>query len=453
MESLRKGLSGMDAARAAMGQGWPFAACPWSNDGAREPDAVGPDARGKTFWLLLGQLPKVTRRKGGTVRPGWRLSQWLGTGLRGKFRLMSSFDDCAGMTHDYQAQFHANARNNNFKWWHSLRPNTFFKGTTELTANNVFEEIENWKLEAKLEDNSRYFYHTRIIDQILSGKKLYVIGRKGTGKTAITENLISRTENEYFARKLTFKNFPFNKLYELEDKGFSNPNQYITLWKYVIYATTCKMLIDNKNVSFESREKLKEIFPDNIESALASAVERWTSTGFNLNILGNGGGFNQGKTLQPTTQDWIAKVEILENFLQGELGAEKYIIVFDELDEDYKEIIEPTKYTRYTNLLTSLFKAAQDIRARFPKHKYYPVICLRDDIYDLLQDPDKTKWTDLKSELEWNEDSLKRMLAFRISRALDPSGEILNFNEAWEKIISSDAVKTGHRKKIKNGRL
>ena len=53
VESLRKGLSGMDAARATMGQGWPFAACPWSNDGKREPDEVGPDARGKTSWLLL----------------------------------------------------------------------------------------------------------------------------------------------------------------------------------------------------------------------------------------------------------------------------------------------------------------------------------------------------------------------------------------------------------------
>ena len=37
MESLCKGLSGMDAARAAMGQGWPFAAGPRSNDVAREP--------------------------------------------------------------------------------------------------------------------------------------------------------------------------------------------------------------------------------------------------------------------------------------------------------------------------------------------------------------------------------------------------------------------------------
>ena len=53
MEALRKGLSGMDAVRASMGHGWPFEARPWSNDGTREPDEVGPDARGKTFCLLL----------------------------------------------------------------------------------------------------------------------------------------------------------------------------------------------------------------------------------------------------------------------------------------------------------------------------------------------------------------------------------------------------------------
>lgn len=66
MESLCKGLSGMDAARAAMGQGWPFAARPWNDDGARGPDEVGPDGRGKTFCLLLGRLPKVSRCKSGT---------------------------------------------------------------------------------------------------------------------------------------------------------------------------------------------------------------------------------------------------------------------------------------------------------------------------------------------------------------------------------------------------
>jgi hypothetical protein len=48
----------MDATRglgttAIKGQGRPFIAGPSNNDGAREPDEVGPDARGKNFCLLL----------------------------------------------------------------------------------------------------------------------------------------------------------------------------------------------------------------------------------------------------------------------------------------------------------------------------------------------------------------------------------------------------------------
>lgn len=58
VESLCKGLSGMDAARAAMGQGWPFAACPWNDDGAREPDEVGPDGRGTDLLLTFGASAK-----------------------------------------------------------------------------------------------------------------------------------------------------------------------------------------------------------------------------------------------------------------------------------------------------------------------------------------------------------------------------------------------------------
>ena len=50
----------------------------------------------------------------------------------------------------------------------------------------ILEEIEDWKLEAKLESSERYFYHTRIVDRIAAGKKCFVIGRKGTGKGYLT---------------------------------------------------------------------------------------------------------------------------------------------------------------------------------------------------------------------------------------------------------------------------
>jgi len=71
----------MDAARAAMGQGRPFAACPWNGDGANGPGAKRRAGwNGKRFWLLLAgpairatdkrnppsgaeQMPEATRKR------------------------------------------------------------------------------------------------------------------------------------------------------------------------------------------------------------------------------------------------------------------------------------------------------------------------------------------------------------------------------------------------------
>ncbi len=67
MESLCKGLSSMDAARDAMGQGWPFATCPWGNDGTKEPRRRRGRMSGVlSLWLLslCTGKEKVTRREG-----------------------------------------------------------------------------------------------------------------------------------------------------------------------------------------------------------------------------------------------------------------------------------------------------------------------------------------------------------------------------------------------------
>ena len=44
----------------------------------REPERSEGQWRGKTFWLLLRRLSKVTRRKGATRRAPWR-TQWICT--------------------------------------------------------------------------------------------------------------------------------------------------------------------------------------------------------------------------------------------------------------------------------------------------------------------------------------------------------------------------------------
>jgi ABC-type dipeptide/oligopeptide/nickel transport system ATPase subunit len=135
--------------------------------------------------------------------------------------------------------------------------------------SELLKEIaENWKLEAKQENNSRYFFHIEESAKILNGERFYVIGRKGSGKSAIGEYILNlnkaRQDNfNVFAEKLSFKNFPFNDLYALENSKYTHPNQYITIWKYIIYSSICRLMVQNQNIDAEVRKVLEKLYPPN----------------------------------------------------------------------------------------------------------------------------------------------------------------------------------------------
>lgn len=311
--------------------------------------------------------------------------------------------------------------------------------------NEALNEVSKWKVEAKLEDSNRYFYHIDEVDRLFNGEKSYVIGRKGTGKTAISEYIDKDIGPLKFSQKLTFKNFPFNALYNLHDNQYTSPNQYITLWKYVIYNTVAKLLLTNENIDSSAREKLAKLYPSDLSTALPREVKKWTSRNFSIQILGNGITFGGKKDTDNSDIDWIDKVDILEDFLLNCIDDSTYLITFDELDEDYRDMVQPEKLEKYSQLLTSLFKAVQDIRSVFLNRKLFPIIFLRDDIYSLLKDPDKTKWDDLKVELDWSEDALKNLIAFRLSRAISETGKTLVFQKAWDTFFKNEGVPYGDR--------
>ena len=316
--------------------------------------------------------------------------------------------------------------------------------------NEIIKQIsENWKLDAKLEDG-KYFFNYDEVNSILKGKKSYVIGRKGIGKTAICKHIENAKDFNSFATKLTFKSFPFNELYSLDDKKYTFPNQYITLWKYLIYLNVCKLMIDNESIKQEVRNKLEEIFPKKKLNMLAKDIREWTSTKFNISLLGFGLGGEGKKNVVEDNTNWIDKVSILEEVIQEYAGDANYYIVFDELDEDYHNVKEKEHLEYYIPLLTGLFKAVQNIKCTFNNGNIniYPVVFLRDDIYSQIRDSDKNKWNDLKVDLEWNENTLKNLIAYRISQDVNDGEHILSFEDAWNKIIKNNCkIHMGDEKK------
>jgi hypothetical protein len=313
-------------------------------------------------------------------------------------------------------------------------------------SRDLVKEVANWKLEARNEDNDRYFFYVREVAVIESGDRCYVIGRKGSGKTAISEYLARKEGFDVFSQKLTFKNFPFNILYQLTNDKFTMPNQYITLWKYLIYNTICKQMLKNESIDRDVRENLQSVYGDD-DKTLDQNVTSWTAKEFSLGFSWLGMKIQRDTKAPVSPAAWIETVTALEQLITKHIDNSQYFIIFDELDEDYRDIIDPSQYKQYTALITSLFKAVQDIKKIFSdkaKFKILPVIFLRDDIYEIIQDSDKNKWNDFKIELSWDKEKIQKLIAFRITRAINSNtSKQLSFDQAWEKLIGKSIMRIG----------
>lgn len=322
------------------------------------------------------------------------------------------------------------------------------KSSLDIATQRLYDEIiDNWSVDAKKE-NRAYFYNIQEVNIISEGRKSFVIGRKGSGKTAIAQHLCEMQQDNVFAEKLSFKNFPFNILYSLDNKReYTAPNQYISIWKYLIYSYICKKMILNENIDFDVRDKLTKVYGDTSIKSLERLIGKWTSKAFGAEILGVG--FNYEREKQGQELTWIDSIEILQQVILNYCDTAKYFIVFDELDEDYKDFQSEAEANNYMCMLTSLFKAVQDIKSIFDSEdkQILPVVFLRSDIYDRIKDSDKNKWRESIIDLEWDSTQIQRMLAHRLCIAANiPEND---FNTVWYKLFDKCMVKMGNRQSRK----
>lgn len=316
-----------------------------------------------------------------------------------------------------------------------------------MTTPAYFDEIRRWKLESNEEDTGRYFYAVPGVTDLQDGATCFVVGRKGSGKTAIAEHIRGLGGPTVFSRSLSFKSFPIKELYALRDAGYSASSEYITLWKMVIYTAICDMMADNHNIDADVTSDLREYFDIDLEKALSSSISKVSekSVGLSLKDLGANGSLKKEFIANGTP--WNKRVEILERVVETYIDDSEYYILFDELDDEYEDVLNIDKREQYFNLLKGLFKAVQDIRKRLSRNiKVKPIVFIRDDIYDVMTNNDRNKWDDLCLKLDWSEGMLQRLLAFRISRAIDPDGPILGFMEAYKKVYLRDTVRVNSRR-------
>lgn len=261
---------------------------------------------------------------------------------------------------------------------------------------------------------SSYFLDKNYWSKIVNGKEFFIIGRKGTGKSAIyTWVHEQQYKHGVLVENLSFKNFPFEKLLKLSDDDFSKPNQYQSIWRNIILSEIAAQIIKDQLATVDEEWKeIERYVKHRFGTDLTELHQKVTTTtkksegALKFDFISG----SRSSAKEITIGDGLENItninKRLEQLIRSYLKRKKtrrYIIQFDQLDDNYTTYINNQAYFQ---CIISLFKAVYDLNISFDYDRIPVKIVayLRSDIYYEINayDPDSARWDDHKFLLNWS---------------------------------------------------
>lgn len=316
-----------------------------------------------------------------------------------------------------------------------------FKNTFEFE----FKDIKWGEDEAKDDENlDNYFVEFPEFNDIISGYKRYIIGRKGTGKSAILQKirLMANEDPLLFFEDISLRDFPFADFKIMEDKSLANKSKYIVAWKILLLLSYIKMMLADESImNYRAKDELREFIEENFPNGISipETIRQIKDNNNKLSVKMLP--FLSGETANKRSVTLDGKVHFnalekeLELILQKAKSNEStYFLLIDELDEGYKRENE-----RQNSVIMSLLRATEEISRFFRSNsiKCYPILALREDIFDSLEDNDLNKLDDYILRLNWSAEdggawSLKNIVEKRIGASIKSKyGNLISSLDYW----------------------
>ncbi|MFN4310828.1 MAG: P-loop ATPase, Sll1717 family [Ferrovibrio sp.] len=290
--------------------------------------------------------------------------------------------------------------------------------------------------------------------------RFLVVGKKGSGKTAIFKRMLTTKRSNYFCFGHTFSDYPWHH-HDLQARaGIPNFDKFTHSWKYLILLTASKIILNyDHSLPF-----------DQVSMDLMVKVEKFIVDTYGTRDPDVTQIFTPSKTLKLKPHfdlDWkILKAGISpENVPMNELPAivqelnsnlldcaikclnpdNEYYICFDQLDLGF----DPTS-DDYKNRLIGLLLAARDINiaARNAKKNLFVAVFLRDDIYETLHFEDKNKITEnFLSLIEWDTPRTNKTLKSLMEKRFKV---VMGGNPTWNDVFDETKEMPGHQSKYQH---
>jgi len=324
-----------------------------------------------------------------------------------------------------------------------------------MPANTSLNNVDFKYIEAERDPNlTRYFIETESFHRIFKGDKMYVIGRKGTGKSSIYAAILNMPKSQQYAVVgLTFDKYPWQLHNKIKDETKSQDSAHIAAWRYIILIELAKLLLDEAKDSGKKSDELKKVAKfvedaygtprpslDDLLPALVDRIRRIRKLELpSLGHTGIRGGsieFDPKESAETSLLSTVkAAIDTIGETILELLGNRYYFVLFDKLDDGWDNSAE------FKSSMVGLLRASRDLNIEAQKRKKLLrcVVFLRSDIYDSIQYNDKNKAFPDIELLAWNEKTLQSLVNKRIAKSIGLKNEA----EGWGKIFQDETMRSG----------
>lgn len=295
-------------------------------------------------------------------------------------------------------------------------------------------------------------------------ERFLIVGKKGSGKTAIFKKMLSSNDSENFIFGHTFSDYPWDHHNKQARAGIPDFDRFTHSWKYLILLTLSKILLNYdqslpwNDESMNAMEKLEAFVIDTYGSRDLDVTQIFTPSKqlkLKPNFVFNTGLLRAGVSPEsvPMTDLPLVVQEVNQNLIKYTLSSlnpeHRYYLCFDELDVGF----DPHS-SDYISRLIGLLLACRDINlaAREAGKQFVAAIFLRDDIFDMLQFEDKNKLRENSlSLIEWDtprtDKSLKSLMEKRFQEVL---GDNSVDSISWSDVFDETQEMPGHQSKYQH---
>ncbi|MEQ8312965.1 MAG: hypothetical protein RL839_14235 [Gammaproteobacteria bacterium] len=306
--------------------------------------------------------------------------------------------------------------------------------------------------ENELQSLGDYYLQTNEFNRALRGEVNLVVGRKGTGKTALFSQVRNkkRSDKNNVVVDLKPEGYQLLKLKE-EVLNYLTPgakNHLVTaLWEYLLYAEICRTVLKKDSdrhvrdhILYDSYIELQRLYAGSSHNTEGDFSERLLALSSSV-AQDFAAKFRTGDKLK-LTGDEITELLHAGNILELRKALYGYLrhkgevwLLFDNLDKGW------SSYGPETGdiiILRCLIDAARKIQRQLSKDglQFHTIVFIRNDVFQLLMDETSDFGKETRADLDWSDpDLLRSMMRMRLVQNNFPPDT--SFDEVWNTICVS----------------